>query len=847
MLKKIATILLIAVIMATTSMAAVFAAPAGGAGGGGGTRADIEQAKQLADAKKKEEEKVKAQTGSKIDMSNVSKEQAEGEEDEFGYSEEKKASKNYTNSDNMRKKMLATKGHYAFSIEESDALFGGISLAAGVNAISNIVFGISKSAIQFAANMTNWAVSFKMYGILKDFITSSDGPLAQITSLGSDVLSNHSKGIGALVWLGVIFSLFSIVLMFARRQIAGAFGKFFSIILIMVLISSYLVLPQQFLDVCQQLTNEIGNSLLNGDSKDKPGEKAAEAIWLMGVDLPWQELETGYIKAKLEDGGALKISDNAMHQWMDIDPSERTVEGASSIFKGSVKNSIVDRMEDNTSTQAARVGETFLVLILDVLLAVLFCVLSAVALGFQIGGMLMWIIGFFVLILALFPTHGAVKIKDWAGTLAMTYFGQIVVYVIILFVTTIMSAFYSLNNIVQVFGAMLGIAAGVFLMKSQLGRLFTGTFTSGTESVAGGVVDMGRIAKERAKRTVGGYKGDSTERLMPSPIRANREARRQVKKEMKMDEYRAKAQQKKAKQQAKVDRSLTRATAKRVKDKTSHAIDSATAPVRNKMDQAKADKSDFAGDIQNRGIRESVAAKTHEREVRKDMKQARANEAAARSEYEHFNNKIRQGDNSPETIRKRDEARAKIKAAQRDDQIARRELNGIQQRKELGVSEIKYSRRMSESAPKVETKTVSAPASPAPTKIETKTTTRSTTATTPPPVSPQPTIKRPVQVKETTAQTVETRPTVKRPVQVKETTVQTVETKPTVKRPVQVKETTVQTVETKPTVKRQVQVKETQVQTTETIRTVKRPNQTTSAQKVQKTSRKKDKSDKSKK
>lgn len=488
----------------------------------------------------------------------------------------------YSDSDDMETKIAKTKSYYSFSVDTDWKL---ISLGAAVNGVSNIFFGIAKAWIGFCAKVTGWAVKFRAYDKLAQ---GYNNIMDKITKLTGDVFNRSDKGLSGLIWLGVVFAMCGVVLLFAQKRTVGAFGRLLSTILILVFISSYMILPNTFMNWAQSFATDVGTQMLSGnDGASDVSEEVMNKIWIMGVDQPWQDLEFGSIVDNAESGGALSRT-NTSNDWLVISPKDRSKRGTWPADEESKET----QMNDDTGVQAARAGEAFLVLLIDLVLGLLFLVLAAVVLGFQIGSIVMWAVGFFVLIVALFPTHGTNKIREWGATLALTYFGQIVVYVVLLLVTEVIGSFYTADSMIEVYGYMLGVIFGIYLMKKPIMSLFSGSGAL-RDAGGGGVVDMGRSAKARLT----GYKGDSTEQFLPNPIKQNREAKRMVQREAKMQKYQAKTEAAKQRQYDKRNRSVSRAASGYAMAQVGRMKDTVTAPARNVADRINTSRENAAENI----------------------------------------------------------------------------------------------------------------------------------------------------------------------------------------------------------------------------------------------------------
>lgn len=475
------------------------------------------------------------------------------------------------NANDMADKIDISKRYYSFTVmEKSSNGLIKVGVADALNGLSNALFGAAKTWIGFVAQSVQWILDYSIFDRTQqsvlDFIRSIVG--------GNNMLSytySTTGGFAALAWLGVALSLCLVVLMFAQRRTAGALGKLLGVVFVMALLAGYATLPTFFMDGAQRFSNEVGKSILKPGEQTTTQDEAMNQIWLMGVDVPWQTIEFGEV---LCPEGMMTASGEEF-DWFITNPGSRKDIGAETAQEdsglsegayGMMYNAGVDpaastseaayeigNLKENTlndfGIQGTRLGDAFIVLIFDAILGVILIAVAGIGIGFQIGAIIMWILGFFVLILALFPTHGFEKIKQWGSILAMTYFGQILVYVIILLILKVMTWFYAAAHMqmMKMFLMMIGLALGIKIMYSPIMSLFSGGGALST--VGGGIVDMGRGLKNRAFG--GGYKGDSTQRLMPNPIRRNMEAKRMAKRQDKMDTERAKIQASRERQKQK--------------------------------------------------------------------------------------------------------------------------------------------------------------------------------------------------------------------------------------------------------------------------------------------------------
>lgn len=513
----------------------------------------------------------------KISMNAINKANETQERNNGGLREQAQGS-NVTTTDystslltgNIDSKIKISKKLYTFTIFEQTGInLIPVTVADAINALSNMFFGMAKAWMGFVAKITGWALD----GQLMNKWQSNTIQLVSKFAGDSQVFSGSREGLSGLIWLGVVLSVGLIILMFARRQTSGALGMVLKIALVLAMIAGYMALPNKFMSILDSVVQGVGTDILSSQEKETPNETAKRKIWLVGIDQPWQELEFGDIKVSVEKGGMLEASSSYPEawKWFTTAPSER--EGlTNSDGKELRPGETGDTTKNDFGEQATRLGEVFIIFIIDIIIGGLIVIVAGIGIGFQIGSLVMWIMGFFVLIISLFPTHGMNKIKEWFGVLAMTYFGQIVVYIVLCLILQIMTWFFtSFGDVFQAFGMMIGLAIGVKIMYKPIMQLFSGGGGL-REAGGGGVADMATGIKDRVAG--GTYRGDSTQRLLPSPIRSKIEAKRMAKREQDIEDYREKAAQKKvnkeiqaeARAEAKEQRAVQKAQARLAKD-----------------------------------------------------------------------------------------------------------------------------------------------------------------------------------------------------------------------------------------------------------------------------------------
>lgn len=306
-------------------------------------------------------------------------------------------------------KREASTPFYALAMED----VSNLKIAAhACHAIANGIFSASVWLMTLTTKSVDAAMDFDVYTHLGSGALGIIDKFQSFFSI-SGTNASTTNGMPGLVWLGIFLGVIGAIFLLAKGSTTEAIGRLLQIVLIVALILGYAALPTKWLEVSCTAVSEIGQSIATGVTKD--GD-INSVVWKAGVDYPWQTLEFGSV---MVDEGMLDANtDNVYRQWWNYDTDSRT-ESHEGLLPNDIKT--YQYLPGTAGAQGARIGLAALVFFIDAVLTIIISVLCLIEIGFQIAMVLMWVIGIFVLVRALFPSGGINKVKEWLGLLAFTY------------------------------------------------------------------------------------------------------------------------------------------------------------------------------------------------------------------------------------------------------------------------------------------------------------------------------------------------------------------------------------------------------------------------------------------
>ncbi|MEN8906295.1 MAG: hypothetical protein ABF289_10100 [Clostridiales bacterium] len=315
----------------------------------------------------------------------------------------------YDPKNNSNKYITYYKDQYALDFESSWFFFDSDQV---YNSNADVMFSIQQSFVEIMIYLIDKVYNFEVYDIFKDLVNR---------------VVKSMKDTGTNVLLSIMLSLLGFY--FAYKTITQKNAQFWSTVMkMLVVIIIGLIFfnkPNLLLNKLDYVMTNISNEILDlkqdfigEDEKTDGSTYMANLIWEQYVVKPWKFLEFGDID----------VADKYAEEILRMAPNEdKRIERLKEIFKEEsieTQNMATDRL--------AFVCMYFIPLMANLVMICLLCILI---LGYQFLAIFIFILGVFVMILALLP-NGTNIIKIWASKVI----GFSAMKVLLTFVFTILFA-----------------------------------------------------------------------------------------------------------------------------------------------------------------------------------------------------------------------------------------------------------------------------------------------------------------------------------------------------------------------------------------------------------------------
>lgn len=315
------------------------------------------------------------------------------------------------------------------------------------NGLACILFAVQQGLANLLVVVFYYTFNFSFYDIFKDLINLFVG------NMKTQVWDQIS--ILIISFLGIFFFVKQL-----QRQVIQFWVTLLQTVLIVALALFYFSQPAVILKSLDDGTNEVSKMILAG-SNNNGGANAAvvsasNSLWDIYVHQPWQYLEFG------DKNLAQQYTD----QVLSLPPGD------------DARRDIFDRLESQklwSNMGVKRVGFEIMYLIPMLITFLILAVLCILTIGFQALLMVLFLLGIFVLVVALIPGWGPRILQNWIQKIIATAFTKII---LVFFLTVLIAFNKALFTYAQTKGwiitllLQLIIYIVIFLKRNDLIELF---------------------------------------------------------------------------------------------------------------------------------------------------------------------------------------------------------------------------------------------------------------------------------------------------------------------------------------------------------------------------------------